>query len=147
MTWLLIMIVLASGMLLPVQAGINAQLRTYVGHPMVAAVINFILGTSALIAISIVMRAPLPDIAKVSSVPWWLLLGGLYGANYIVVSILLAPRLGAATLIGASVTGQMLISIVLDHYGLIGYRVHPVSGMRMVGAGLLLAGLGLIQRF
>jgi transporter family-2 protein len=44
MTWLLIMIVLASGMLLPVQAGINAQLRTYVGHPMVAAVINFILG-------------------------------------------------------------------------------------------------------
>jgi len=147
MTWLLIIIVVASGMLLPVQAGINAQLRTYVGHPMVAAVINFILGTSALIAVSIAMRVPLPEIAKVASVPWWLLLGGLYGANYIVVSILLAPRLGAATLIGASVTGQMLISIALDHYGLIGYRVHPVSGMRMVGAGLLLAGLGLIQRF
>jgi len=42
MTWLLIMIIFASGMLLPVQAGVNAQLRTYVGHPMVAAVLNFV---------------------------------------------------------------------------------------------------------
>src|SRR5262245_45791965 len=147
MTWLLIAIVLGSGMLLPVQAGINAQLRTYVGHPMVAATINFLLGTSALIVISLVARTPLPDPAKLSAIPWWLWLGGLYGANYIVVSILLAPRLGAATLIGASVTGQMVISMILDHYGLIGYRVHPVSGMRLIGAGLLLAGLGLIQRF
>jgi len=41
----------------------------------------------------------------------------------------------------------MLISLVLDHYGLIGYPTHSVNGVRMVGAGLLLAGLGLIQRF
>ena len=69
------------------------------------------------------------------------------GANYIVVLIVLAPRLGAATMIGAVMTGQMLTSLIVDHFGLIGYPVHPASGWRFVGAGLLLLGLGLIQRF
>jgi bacterial/archaeal transporter family-2 protein len=147
MIWLLITIALVSGMLLPVQAGINSQLRTHIGHPIVAAAINFLLGTAALIAVSVAMRAPLPDFSKLSTIPWWLWLGGIYGANYIVISILLAPRLGAATLIGASVTGQMLISLALDHFGFVGYPVHPVNAWRVVGAGFLLTGLLMIQRF
>jgi len=57
------------------------------------------------------------------------------------------PRIGAATLLGVSVAGQMLVSLLLDHYGLIGYPVHPVSAWRIVGAALLLAGVWLIQRF
>ena len=75
------------------------------------------------------------------------LTGGICGAFYIVMTILLAPRLGAATLIGVSVTGQMLASLILDHYGLIGYPVHPVNVWRLAGAGLLLGGLVLIQHF
>ena len=92
MIWLLIAITLASGMLLPVQAGVNAQLRTHVGYAMTAAIINFLLGATALFAVSIVMRTPLASFSKLSSVPWWLWLGGLYGANYIVVSILLGAE-------------------------------------------------------
>ena len=74
-------------------------------------------------------------------------MGGLCGANYIVIAILLAPRLGAATLIAVTVAGQMLVSILLDHFGLIGYPVHPMNVWRIVGAGLLLAGVGLIQKY
>ena len=90
---------------------------------------------------------PLPQMAKLSSAPWWVWMGGLCGANYIVIAILLAPRLGAATLIAVSVAGQMFVSLLLDHYGLIGYPVHPVSAWRIVGTGLLLVGVALIQRF
>jgi transporter family-2 protein len=84
---------------------------------------------------------------KLAAAPWWIWVGGLCGANYIVIAILLAPRLGAATLIAVTVAGQMLVSIVLDHFGFVGYPVHPVNAWRIVGAGLLLAGVGLIQRF
>ena len=147
MIWLLLLIALAAGMLMPVQAGVNAELRTLVGHPILAATINFLVGIIALIVVLIALRAPLPDMGKVSSAPWWVWMGGLCGANYIVVAILLAPRLGAATLIGVSVTGQMLASVILDHFGFVGYPVHPVSVWRIVGTGLMLAGLGLIQRF
>jgi transporter family-2 protein len=71
----------------------------------------------------------------------------VFGANYVLMAIILAPRLGAATLIALTVTGQMFASIVADHYGILGYPVHPVSMWRIAGAGLLLAGVVLIERF
>ena len=74
-------------------------------------------------------------------------MGGLCGANYIVIAILVGPRLGASTLTAVTVTGQILVSLVLDHFGAVGYPLHPVSGWRIVGAGFLLAGLALIHRF
>jgi len=147
MIWLLLLVALVTGMLLPVQVGVNAELRIISGNPILAAAIQFLVGTFALIVVLIAMRVPWPDIGKLSSAPWWVWTGGLLGANYIVVLIVLAPRLGAATMIGAVMTGQMLTSLIVDHFGLIGYPVHPASGWRFVGAGLLLLGLGLIQRF
>lgn len=67
MIWLLLLTALAAGMLLPVQAGINAELRTLVGHPMLAATIQFLVGTVAIIALTIAVRSPLPEIGKLSA--------------------------------------------------------------------------------
>jgi bacterial/archaeal transporter family-2 protein len=147
MIWLLLLIAFAAGTLMPVQAGVNSELRTVAGHPIVAAILQFSVGMSLLIAILIVTRPALPQWGKLAAAPWWVWTGGLCGAIYIISMILLAPRVGAATLIGVSVTGQLLMSLVLDHYGFVGYPVHPVNAWRIVGAGLLLAGLRLIQRF
>jgi bacterial/archaeal transporter family-2 protein len=147
MFWLLLLITLVAGMLLPVQVGINVELRTAVGHPILAAAIQFLVGALVLIGITIGMGIPLPPVEKLSSAPWWVWFGGICGANYIVIAIFLGPRLGAATLTAVALAGQMLVSLILDHYGVIGYPVHPVSAWRIVGAGLLLAGVGLMQRF
>ena len=147
MIWLLLFSALAAGMLLPIQTGINAELRSLVGQPILAAAIQFMVGAGALVLIFIVMRAPFPEMGKLWSAPWWIWLGGLCGANYIVIAIVLAPRLGAATLIAVTVAGQMLVSIVLDHFGSLGYPVHPMNVWRFVGAGLVLVGVGLIQKY
>src|SRR6185503_20174360 len=119
MIWLLLLIPLAAGALMPVQAGVNAELRSVVGHPIVAAILQFSVGMSLLIAILIITRPAVPDWGKLASSPWWIWTGGLCGAIYIISTILLAPRVGAATLIGVSVTGQLLMSLVLDHYGFV----------------------------
>jgi bacterial/archaeal transporter family-2 protein len=147
MIWLLLLTALVAGMLLPVQVGINAELRNFVGHPILAATVQFVVGALALIAIFIAMGISLPHIGKVSAAPWWVWLGGLCGANYIVVAILVGPRLGASTLTAVTVTGQILVSLILDHIGAIGFPLHPVSGWRILGAGFLVAGLALIHRF
>jgi transporter family-2 protein len=147
MIWLLLFVTLAAGMLLPIQTGINAQLRTVVGHPILAAFIQFVVGAAVLIVVFAATGAPFPQIGKLSSAPWWIWTGGLFGANYIVVAILAGPRLGAGTLLAVTVLGQMLISLVLDHFGWLGFPVHPINAWRIAGAILLLAGVGLIQRF
>lgn len=146
MIWLLLLAALAVGMLMPLQAGVNSELRMLAGHPITAAGIQFIVGLSALIAASIVMRAPLPVASRLFAAPWWIWIGGLCGASYILISMVLAPRVGAATLIGFSVSGQLLASLVLDHFGLVGFPLHPVTAWRLAGAGLMLAGIALIQR-
>jgi transporter family-2 protein len=72
--------------------------------------------------------------------------GGIIGALYVLAAVVLAPRLGAGTLVAAVVAGQMITSLVLDHYGLIGFPVHPLSAVRFIGAALIIMGVVLIQR-
>ena len=61
--------------------------------------------------------------------------------------LLLAHRLGSGVFTGLSVTAAILVSVVLDHFGLLGFKVHPASAMRIVGCVLMIGGLWLVSRF
>ena len=140
-----LLLALAAGVLLPVQAGLNAQLRSALGSPIAAALVSFLVGTAGLATIALLLRTPLPlGRAWAATSPWqWS--GGLIGAVYVLAAIVLAPRLGAATLIAAVVAGQMITSLVLDQYGLVGFPVHSMTLVRLLGAVLVIAGVILIQ--
>ena len=143
---LFLLLALAAGVLLPVQAGLNAQLRSALGSPVAAALVSFLVGTAGLATVAVLLRTPLPlGRAWAGTTPWqWS--GGLIGAVYVLAAIVLAPRLGAATLIAAVVTGQMITSLLLDQYGLVGFPVHALTPVRLLGAALVIAGVILIQR-
>lgn len=141
-----LLLALLIGVFLPVQAGVNAQLRVGLGHPLLAAATSFAVGTVALVACAAAVRTPVPALAALGRMPWWYWTGGLLGAIYILAAVVLAPRLGAANLVAAIVAGQLMASLALDHFGLVGYPRHPLTLARVAGAALLLAGLMLIQR-
>lgn len=67
---------------------------------------------------------PLPAFGNLVQIPWCFWLGGLLGVIYLTATIVLAPLLGAATMIGLIITGQMLAAIALDHFGLVGFPIH-----------------------
>src|SRR5262245_60557393 len=92
------------------------------------------------------MREPWLSTAAVAKSSAWSWTGGVFGTVYIVVSILLLPQLGAATVVALLVTGQMLGSMAFDHYGLFGLAQHPIDGYRLAGAALLVAGVVLIRQ-
>ena len=142
----LVLLAIGLGVLLPVQAGINAQLRTVLGVPLAAALASFLVGTAALAAGALATRTPLPLGSAWTHSPWWYWIGGLIGAVYVGGAIVLAPRLGAATLVAAVVAGQMLTSLVLDHFGWVGFPVHEITPMRLLGAALVIGGVVLVQR-
>lgn len=133
------------GLVLPLQAGINSQLRIHVGHPLWAALVSFSGGTLALAVVLTVARVPWPAVGWIGRVPWWQWTGGLLGATFVTSAIVLAPRLGAATLVAAVVAGQMIGSLLIDHYGVAGYAQHPASLVRVIGVALVVAGVALIQ--
>jgi len=142
----LILCAILIGVALPVQSGINAQLRISIGHPLLAALISFVVGTIALLGLNFALRVPLPSGDTVGRIPLWHWVGGLLGASYIYAAVILAPRLGAATLVAAIVAGQMVSSVILDHYGWVGYAPQPVTVGRFVGVVLVIGGVLLIQR-
>ena len=134
------------GCLLPVQTGVNSELRTALGNPIATALVSFGMGIAGLLAAVLWLRIPVPLADAWSQSAWWQWSGGLIGAIYIAAVVVLAPRLGAGTLIAAVVGGQMLASLVLDHFGWVGFPEHPISGLRLLGAGLVLLGVAMIQR-
>ena len=142
----LLLLAVTAGVLLPLQAGINAQLRSALGSPLSAALVSFLVGTAGLAAVALVLRGPIPIQAGWTASSPWQWSGGLLGALYVLATIVLAPKLGAATLIAAVVAGQMIGSLLLDQFGLVGFPIHPISVPRLVGASLVIAGVILVQR-
>lgn len=148
MTWTYITIGLLAGMVLPLQAAINAQLRYVLGSPLLAALVSFGVGTAALaICAASVVRLPLADGRAALQAPWWVWSGGLLGAFYVLTAVFVAPRLGAAALMALALAGQLIAALAMDHYGWFGLAVHPLSALRGVGVVLLVAGVVLITRF
>lgn len=143
--WLLLAIV--AGMLLPLQPAINKQLRDHVGSPYLAALISFTVGTVVLVAITLIVvgKSGIPTMEALRAAPWWSWVGGLIGAIFVTSSIVLVPKLGVVLLVGAVVCGQMLSSVTIDHFGLVGMQVQKLNPGRLFGVLLLIAGLVLIQ--
>jgi bacterial/archaeal transporter family-2 protein len=138
---------LAAGAMLPFQFGINAQLSHWVGSPIRAAFVSFVVGTIGLLVLSAAVRKPLPSLARLGDTPWWVWIGGLLGAFYVAGSIVTAPKLGAATLTAAIVAGQALASVLVDQFGWVGFKEHHLSPGRAVGMALVFGGVVLVRIF
>ena len=142
---LFMLLALIGGAAAATQVVVNSQLRNWVGHPVVAAFVSFFVGAVVLLLYILVLRLPWPELSKSFQAPWWVWIGGALGAFYVWTTVVVAPKLGAAVLMGMAVTGQMLISLVLDHYGLLGLQRHPMNLWRCLGVGLLLLGVAIIR--
>ena len=141
-----LLLTILAGALLPIQTGVNLQLRGLIGHPLLAALVSFVIGTVGLALVAAFARAPLALGAAWQRGEWWQWGGGLLGAVYIVGTIVLAPRLGAATFVAALVAGQMIMSLVIDQFGWVGFAEHAISPLRVLGAALVVGGVILVQR-
>ncbi len=147
MVWLYLLVCLVAGALMPLQAGVNAQLTRWVGNPVVASLVSFAVGTLALFAYSAALRPQLPALAALAEAPWWVWVGGLLGAVFVTAAAAFAPRLGAATFISVTIAGQVLVSVLLDHFGAIGFAERPVTPLRLLGALILIAGVLMVRKF
>lgn len=129
-----------------VQQVLNANLRTALNSAAWSGFASYAVGVACMAALTIAMRDPVPSAAIAARIPWWAWSGGLFGAIFIGLGIVLVPQLGAATFIALLITGQMLASLTFDHFGWLGLAQRSVDLPRLIGAGLLIGGVVLIRR-
>jgi bacterial/archaeal transporter family-2 protein len=137
---------ITAGFGLALQVGMNAQLRKVLQSANAAALISFLVGTCALVALWILTRPPMPGRETLAAVPLWAWFGGLFGAFYVAISTIVATELGAASLLALALLGQLFMALLVDHFGWLGLPVNPISWTRLAGVGLLAAGVWLVTR-
>lgn len=146
MNSLYLLLGLVAGAGITAQAAINAHLRLFLGAPLWAAATQFIVGLTLVLLAALMTRQPAPVTTGLASAPWWVWTGGLFGATFIVASIVLTARLGAALMMASTIVGQLSAALLIDHYGWFGATVIRMSPGRVLGAALLVLGVVLIRR-
>ena len=138
----LVYLVLAmlAGAATAVQTPVNASLRTHLAHPLQATFVSFAVGALLSLLMCVVSGRPLPTAIGLTQVPWWAWTGGILGTMYVGCSIILSPKIGVATMLSMVIAGQMLASLMIDHYGLLRAPVYSISAARAAGAILIAAG-------
>jgi bacterial/archaeal transporter family-2 protein len=124
----------AAGASFVFQQAVNADLRVEIGSSWWAGFVSYLGGTIIMLIAALALREPFPDLGLASRSQAMSWTGGLFGAIYIASSILLLPRLGAATVIALIVAGQMIGSLAFDHFGLFALPVHQINAPRIAGA-------------
>jgi transporter family-2 protein len=140
------LLAVVAGISFVLQASVNARLRTGLDSPNWAALASYAGGTFAMALVVLATRDPMLSTDAIQKAPWWSWTGGLWGAVYVVIIIVLLPRLGTAAVIALFVLGQMVASLAFDNFGLFGVPKHPADVSRIAGALLLVAGVVLIRR-
>lgn len=132
----------AAGLGITLQTTLNAQLAKGIGgDPVAAALFSFTVGAVCVGVYSLVRGEIIPSLIAISTQPWWSLLGGILGSCALLSYVVLAPRIGLSALLGLAIAGQILSSLMIDHFGLLGATERPVSLIKLAGTVIMLVGL------
>ena len=137
--------VILAGGATALQAPTNARLASAVASPVNAAFVSFAVGTAALGILAAILHTR-PDLSATRALPAYAWFGGLYGAIFVVAAAWAVPRLGVAMTIMLMVAGQLMLSLILDHFGALGVPQNPISLTRIAGVALVLGGVLLVRK-
>ena len=143
---LLYPLVMVAGMMNPLQAACTSALNKAIERPFMVGVIS-VAGTATVTLFGSLLLGQFGFGGKAAQTPWWAWLGGFAGSVFLLTQPVAAPKIGAGPFIAITVTAGMLVSIILDNYGWLGFQQHAATVWRIVGAGLMVVGVLLVGIF
>lgn len=144
--WLgLLLLAVIAGAVVPFQSAINANLGRGLGHPLWATLASLLVSILVLLPVILALRLPLPSLGFITKAPLWMWTGGAFGVCFISLALVLLPKLGASGFIALAMAGQILASLLLDHFGLFGLVERQMTAPRLLGVLMLIGGVVLIQ--
>lgn len=144
-TFLLLLVAILVGAAVPLQAAANAMLSHVLGHPLWASLVSLGVSVVCVVLMMIVLKIPAPAMGQIAKGPWWIWAGGIVGFLYVTAALMIAPKLGAAGFTVAVIVGQIVISALIDQFGLMGFPQAPIKATRLIGIALIIGGMILVQ--
>jgi bacterial/archaeal transporter family-2 protein len=125
----------------------NGVLRNSLTNPWLASLVSFLPVIALLGVLCFCVPRPLPTAEGISAMPWWAPLGGVIGAFAVIAGLLFVDTVGAGAFAGLTITANILMSLVIDHFRLFGVQLHSIGPGRAIGAVLMVAGIFAISKF
>jgi len=141
----LLLLAAFAGAVVPFQSAINSNLARNLGHPLWATLASLLVSVLVLLPVILALRLPLPALGFITKAPLWMWAGGAFGVCFVALAVMLLPKLGASGFVALALAGQVIASMVLDHFGLFGLVEKQLTVSRVLGALLLIGGVVLIQ--
>ena len=134
-----------AGACIAMQAAANGAFRRNLATPWFATFFS-ICGTIAFaLTLMLIFRPAAPSMDAVRSTQWWNWIGGPLGTLIVLAGAALIPQLGAGAFIALVVAGQLLASVLLDHFGLMGLPAIEITLGKVAGVLLVIAGVVCIK--
>lgn len=141
------LLAMGAGCCIALQASANGRLRHNIESPLFSSYFS-ICGTILTATIAMLLtRPPAPTMALIRETPWWNWIGGPLGVMIVLAGATLTRELGAARFIALVVGGQLLCSLFLDHFALMGLEQRVITPGRVLGAILVVVGVVCIKEF
>jgi bacterial/archaeal transporter family-2 protein len=144
-TTLFALLAIGAGGCIALQASANTKLRHNIGSLEYAAFFSICGTFLTAVTAMLLLRPATPSLSALRETQWWNWIGGPLGALIVLAGAALTRELGAALFIALVVGGQLLCSLILDHYALLGLDQQPVTPGRVLGALLVVAGVVCIK--
>jgi transporter family-2 protein len=135
----------AAGGCIAMQAAANGALKQQLGDGRYAAFFSICGTILTAVAFMLVTRPTPPPAAAIRAAPWWNWIGGPLGALIVLAGATLTPRLGAAAFITAFIAGQVICSLLFDHYGVMNVPQQGLTASRVLGGLMVFAGVMLVR--
>jgi transporter family-2 protein len=123
----------------------NGEINEYSQQSFTTSLLNFIMGTTFLVVLLIVMiLAKRIELVPLPSGPWWIYTGGVIGVIYIAFSSTIVQHLGVLNFTLFSVGGQLVGSLAIDIlYPTDGVQIsaYLISGIVMTYLGVIVGGV------
>ena len=146
MIWQFMILSIICGVASSVQIGLNATLSKNMGNDIWAAILALFIGAIGLAIYAAATQNMNVKWQSLPGIPLWVWTGGLLGAVFVAGSVIAAPRVGSTMFVGLILIGQMLASLLLDHYGWLGFQQSQINLSKILGMCLLIGGVVLIKK-
>lgn len=132
----------------PIQTAINSHLGQSVHSPYFASLISFTVGSLALILLTLIVHRKISiSTLHASNGPlkWWHFIGGALGVIFVTTNIILTPHIGVTFTLITVMLGQIIMGMIIDHFGLLGVPPRRLSSQRLIGFVVIIIAIVLIQ--
>lgn len=146
LAWFAFLVAIVSGAANPVQSAAHGQLHKQLQQTVWAGIVIYTIGLLGMFAIQAFVREPSP-FGHANQVSWWAWTGGLLSIASTMAALIFVQKLGSGLFTGIGVTASLVVSVLIDKFGVLGMKQHPATPGRLIGCALLIAGVWLVARF